>query len=979
MSQIQAFSDPIEVDSGSGTLEDPDVIELANGYILVVWESNKVTGVSPGDGVDLLGRIYDQFGVLVVDTFQVNSQVLDTERNFDIAATPDGGFVVTYESNGSDNDLLFDQYGFDTSTNMVTANVGPIILLNDADGGEIPSSPVVAVGSATEAMTAYLVLNDAGTSFNLDTRSYDPSTQTLDAAQNLTNFTNGGAEGVTDLSMTALTSGDYALAIGNKNVGSDSLFVYVLDTDGTVVQNNNTSVAGEISSVVVSALSGGRAAIAYVIDGNVVTRILNADGTFTAEVVVKDAATNLLDIDIITLDSGDYVVSYDYSNNATMGAQEVNGTTGALQNSEFIIGTGTRDQPGLAALSDGRMVAVWDDGSEINLQFFDGRDAITGANGLQIGTSGDDTFDQGSGEDAYGLDGSDTITESTGDRADIFAGDGNDTVIITSLAVYETFDGGADIDTLRMADTTDNVTINLATETFTGFFGETDTILNFENVVGGDGNDTITGNDLGNILQGRAGEDEIFGGAGDDQINGEVDDDILNGEAGNDIIQGGSGNDTLNGGSGNDQLDGNGGNDDLNAGNGNDYAVVTTGINDLSLGLGTDYFLTGESDSAITVIEDFDRAHDDIGLIFGSVSESSELGYSFDAATDITTVFDGGIAIYINGYVPQDAILVSVNIATDGADILGSTTSAAENIVGGGGDDVIGARVGLSGNDLTDGDFAYGGAGDDSLFGSSSTQYLLGGTGDDYQQGGAAESDGMGGLVASTGVDVHYTGEGRDTVYINELSWGVDYVYDYEAGQDKIVFGEDLGLTSAGQIGYLYDAPQNFTFLFYGGQQVLVFGQLDQDQILIERMGTDGAEAMFGDAFGDYIQAGDGNDTLSSLGGDDWLEGGRGNDLMFGGTGDDRLEGGTGNDTLNGGTGADTFIFGHSWGADRINDFNALEGDVLLFDDVFGLTSNTQLGIDYNSATNQTIVFYGDDTIVINGLVTVDDIVVDTA
>ncbi|WP_418152545.1 beta strand repeat-containing protein [Litorimonas sp. RW-G-Af-16] len=507
-------------------------------------------------------------------------------------------------------------------------------------------------------------------------------------------------------------------------------------------------------------------------------------------------------------------------------------------------------------------------------------------------------------------------------------------------------------------------------------------ILDGANVFLFGGNDTYFGGSLRDEVYGGEGDDEIFGGAGDDELFGGFGDDELFGGAGDDRLNGNNGTDILFGGFGDDQLISNDGSDTLNAGNGNDYVETTgQGVHTSSFGLGRDLLATGLQFGTITTVTDFDRSHDNIIIFEVGATQSSDLGYSFDAATDITTVFYGNLAIYLNGYVPQNTIIASINIATAGADLLGSISSAAENIIAGAGDDIIGGQVefGASVEELSDGDFAYGGAGDDSLFGSSSTQYLLGGTGDDYQQGGAAENDGMGGLVASTGVDVHYTGEDRDTVYINELSWGVDYVYDYEAGQDKVVFGEDLGLTSAGQIGYLYDAPQNFTFLFYGGQQVLVFGQLDQDQILIERMGTDQAEAIFGDNFGDYVQAGDGNDTLSSLGGDDWLEGGRGNDLMFGGTGDDRLEGGTGNDTLNGGTGADTFIFGHSWGADRINDFNALEGDVLLFDDVFGLTSNTQLGINYDSVANQTVVFFGDDTIVINGLVTVDDIVVDTA
>ena len=61
-------------------------------------------------------------------------------------------------------------------------------------------------------------------------------------------------------------------------------------------------------------------------------------------------------------------------------------------------------------------------------------------------------------------------------------------------------------------------------------------------------------------------------------------------------------------------------------------------------------------------------------------------------------------------------------------------------------------------------------------------------------------------------------------------------------------------------------------------------------------------------------------------------------DLIFGGAGNDFVNGGFGHDRINGGPGADRFfhaaanpdqIEGH--GADWVQDFNAMEGDVLLF------------------------------------------------
>ncbi|HKS11601.1 MAG TPA: immunoglobulin-like domain-containing protein [Pseudomonas sp.] len=90
---------------------------------------------------------------------------------------------------------------------------------------------------------------------------------------------------------------------------------------------------------------------------------------------------------------------------------------------------------------------------------------------------------------------------------------------------------------------------------------------------------------------------------------------------------------------------------------------------------------------------------------------------------------------------------------------------------------------------------------------------------------------------------------------------------------------------------------------------------------------------------GDKLYGGDGNDILFGQGGDDTLDGGKGNDILVGGTGkdillggegDDILIGGKGDDTLTGGSGADLFVWkAGDFGADKITDFKASEGDRL--------------------------------------------------
>ena len=87
-------------------------------------------------------------------------------------------------------------------------------------------------------------------------------------------------------------------------------------------------------------------------------------------------------------------------------------------------------------------------------------------------------------------------------------------------------------------------------------------------VIGGDGNDALTGTATNE-------GDEIYGGNGNDRLGGLVGDDKLFGEDGNDTLSGSRGADTLDGGDGHDELNGGleddlfiggGGNDTLNGG-----------------------------------------------------------------------------------------------------------------------------------------------------------------------------------------------------------------------------------------------------------------------------------------------------------------------------------------------------------------------------------------------------------------------------
>ncbi len=126
----------------------------------------------------------------------------------------------------------------------------------------------------------------------------------------------------------------------------------------------------------------------------------------------------------------------------------------------------------------------------------------------------------------------------------ILAGlDGNDSYIYDADfaqgkdTINETSTGG--IDTLNLGKTAAAMNINLgltAAQTVNANLQLVIPVIAIENIVGGAGNDRITGNILANNLQGGTGDDRISGAGGDDTIFGQGGNDILSGGAGNDIF-----------------------------------------------------------------------------------------------------------------------------------------------------------------------------------------------------------------------------------------------------------------------------------------------------------------------------------------------------------------------------------------------------------------------------------------------------------
>jgi len=108
---------------------------------------------------------------------------------------------------------------------------------------------------------------------------------------------------------------------------------------------------------------------------------------------------------------------------------------------------------------------------------------------------------------------------------------GNDTIVGSSATDRASYDQDSWYGGLA------GVVVNLAAGTATDGFGNTDTLVDIDDIKGTDQVDSLTGNSGNNWLQGLGGNDSLSGLAGDDTLSGYAGDDILDGGAGSDIAQ----------------------------------------------------------------------------------------------------------------------------------------------------------------------------------------------------------------------------------------------------------------------------------------------------------------------------------------------------------------------------------------------------------------------------------------------------------
>jgi Ca2+-binding RTX toxin-like protein len=542
-----------------------------------------------------------------------------------------------------------------------------------------------------------------------------------------------------------------------------------------------------------------------------------------------------------------------------------------------------------------------------------GNDWLMGAGGADILDGGEDTdtadYSDKAAAIAVTLNGSSLATVTVGGVAEdtitkienIVGGSGDDTITGDTAgntfrggSGADTLDGGGGSDTADFSDKTQSVllALNGATNAVATIGGTAeDTVRNIENIIGGSGNDQLTGDAAANTFRGGLGADVLDGGGGVDTAD--YSDKTaslvvrLAGASAATMSVGGVAEDTLRnieniiGGSGNDILAGDGLANVLDGGGGSDTADYSASAKQVAV------TLNGASNSTILV---GGIAEDTIRNI-----ENVTGGAASDVITGdgLANVLDGGAGDdLLKGGVGLDVI--DGGIGSDTIDLSDKTVAVA--LVLAGAADAIASVGGVAEDTVRNVENIFGGAGADVLTGDGGSNTLRGG-------GGADTLDGGGGIDTADYRDktraVVLTLDGANAAIVKVNGVNEDTIRNFEnisgGTAGDTLTGDSLANTLRGNDGSDTLKGGLGNDVLDGGNGIDAADYLEKtDAISVTLNGTANASVFVGGAAEDIVR---GVENILAGSGADTLVGDSAGNLFRGAVGADFIDGGAGVDT----------------------------------------------------------------------------------
>ncbi len=643
----------------------------------------------------------------------------------------------------------------------------------------------------------------------------------------------------------------------------------------------------------------------------------------------------------------------------------------------------------------------------------DGNDILTGTLAADwiTGGTGDDGIDGGDGDDILsGNGGVDIIRGGAGDDV-LFGGGGDDVLIGGTNSLNGQGDiliGGSGSDWVSYEDEVTDITVNLGNYIFNTGSAKNDNYVLVENIRGGSGDDTLTGDAFENIIEGGAGSDLLRGNDGDDTYvwNANSDDTIAEGIVTIEFAVDSNGNFNSNFSAqklliGSHLLDD--GQPVFNANNGtieeydqqSNEASSTTiyyyeleaydseGVQIYSLTIETDdpnypdnpslWPSEGWLGNFVRLDNEVQITREVIDTTINSGNDTLELGEGITLA-DISFEWAGDDLIISHGEGDDERTITLRNQNSIGGRVEtiqfydGLSANLGELLLNSNGNDEDDLIIGNSESNTINGS-----AGDDVIFGDSGNDTLSGGDGDDTIEGGSGADTLSGGVGDNDTLSYRNSASGVTVDFLGGTNTGGDAQGDTLSGFENFHGSSDNDIfTGDGNDNKAFGGDGNDTLRGESGDDVLVGGDGINDLY-----GGAGDDNLSGGKDRDFIYGGDGNDVIDAgngtnfvygeagddiiIGGDDTefaLHGGDGNDTiqgqggddrLIGAAGDDRLIGGTGNDTLDGSFGDDIYIFGANDGNDTL--FDRYDNNTIVFDES---VSRTDLWLSLVENTDDT-------------------------
>ena len=810
--------------------------------------------------------------------------------------------------------------------NVLIGNPGANALAGGAGNDTLNGGSGVDVLAGDVGNDAYVV----DTVADAVTESVSAGTDTINASVSLAlgaNLENLTLAGTADLSGTGnelanVITGNSGNNTLNGGAGDDALAggagndTYVVDTSADAVSEGAAAGTDQVSASASFTLSANVENLALLGAGD-----LAGTGNELANTLRGNAGANVLDggagADRLQGGAGNDVYVVDSSGDEVTEAGG-EGTDGVRAAVSFALGANLEN---LALLGAANLSGT---GNELANQ-------ITGNAGGNVldGGAGDDSLAGGAGNDIFVVDsatdqvieavaeGTDTVNASvsfalaanlenlTLAGAGDLSGTGNELAnVITGNAGANALDGGAGDDVLDGSSGVDSLTGGTGNDIYVVDSAD-DRLL--EQPDQGRDRAVVT---LGtfDLRQVTAIEDLEFRGTGAFEGHGNEFDNLIQGGAGNDTLRADEGDDTVSGGSGDNLLFGGGGRD-------------------------TAFLLGRREDYQVSVLsaEDGGRSFFTlVGLEPGDVVNMVSRQGRVDRMSGVERV----VFLGENVADPSDDTVLLVNreqllrdVPVDVVGVYLVDTQGTDSLQGGAEDDVL---DGLDGNDLL-----TGGEGNDVLLGGVGADRLEGGVGNDILNGGTGDDT----LVGGVGNDTYLIDSPGDTIV--EIAGGgsadrvVSLLEELSLASfpevEILEFGQEGNITGSGNArpNLILGGSGNDTLDGAGGADRLL-GGLGDDTYVIDGLdtvieasgaGTDTLEVR-ASAFSlsgypkieNLVYAGTGNFSGAGNALGNVITGGAGNDTLSGGAGNDTLDGGAGNDTLDGGLGADVAALGANRG-----------------------------------------------------------------